>query len=86
MTDARELQTAVVQAIRDELGARVWTRKALADRSGINEQTLGRVMACMRDMNLDQLDRVALALDVSPAYLLTEAQRRSAGTVPRWSR
>ena len=82
----RELQSFVAQAIGTELGARGWSRRGLAARAGLNERTLMRVMTCTREMTLQQLDRIAQALDVSPVYLLTEAHRRSAGIPSRGPR
>lgn len=70
----RDYQQALVAAISAELGGRGWTRKQLADASGITDQTLRRVMRLERDMNVAQLGAIVDALGVTHEYLAAEAE------------
>ena len=79
---SRELQAWTASAIRAETAARHWSIRTLGHNSGVPDKTLRRALDCERDMNLEQLDRIARALDVGPAYLLLEGVRRQAVATP----
>src|SRR6478752_5381854 len=76
----REYQRVLVAAIRAELGGRGWSRKQLAERSGITEQQMERIFNLKRDMNVAQFEQIADALGVEPDDLALEARRWRAGT------
>jgi transcriptional regulator with XRE-family HTH domain len=79
--DDRRYQQALVAAIRAELGGRGWSRKQLAERSGITEQQMERIFNLKRDMNVAQFEQIADALGVAPDDLAVEARRwRTGGT------
>jgi transcriptional regulator with XRE-family HTH domain len=73
--DERRYQRSLVAAIRAELGGRGWSRKELAERSGITEQQMERLFNLKRDMNVAQLEQIASALGVEPDDLALEARR-----------
>jgi transcriptional regulator with XRE-family HTH domain len=76
----RTYQGALVAAIKAEIGGRGWSRKELAQRSGITEQTMERIFNLKRDMNVTQLEQIAGALGIEPDDLAIEARRWRAGT------
>src|SRR6478609_6046399 len=78
--DDRQYQQALVAAIRSELGGRGWSRKQLAELSGITEQTMERIFNLKRDMSVRQVEQIAAALGVEPESLALEARRWRAGT------
>ena len=78
----RELQAYTASAIRAEAAARLMSIRTLSNESGVPDKTLRRALDCERDLSLDQLDRIARALDVGPAYLLSEAARRQSMATP----
>lgn len=79
--DDRRYQQALVAAIKAELGGRGWSRKQLAERSGISEQQMERIFNLKRDMNVTQFEQIADALSVEPDDLAIEARRwRARGT------
>lgn len=79
--DEYKHQRAIVAALNAELGARGWTRKQLAQRTGIAEQTLMRLFLCRRPMRLDQLGAMIDALGITSEHLVSEAHRWSRALV-----
>src|SRR5690349_14385993 len=73
----KDYQRALVAALMAELGGRGWSRKRLADESGLTDQTLRRVFRLERDMNVAQLAAMADALGVTIEHLAAEADRWS---------
>jgi transcriptional regulator with XRE-family HTH domain len=74
-TSEREYQRALVAAIKSEIGGRGWSRKHLAELSGITEQQMERIFNLKRDMSVAQLDAIAGALGVEPDDLAMAARR-----------
>ena len=65
-----ELVGATVRAHRDRRG---WSRRALAEASGVSERFLGQLEAGDGNISLRRFADVAAALGTTPALLLTEA-------------
>lgn len=61
----------VATRIRERLDARAMTVKALAEATAIPRMTLSRRLTDPRSMTLEELERIAIALDTSPIYLST---------------
>jgi len=66
-----------VRAQRELLG---WTRRQLADRSGVSERFLAQLEAGQGNISLGRFADVAEALGTTPAALLSEAPGARAGT------
>ncbi|WP_263165371.1 helix-turn-helix domain-containing protein [Streptomyces sp. SCSIO ZS0520] len=74
--------TGQLDTYRRALGARVrarrlhqnLTQEALADTAGIDRSTLQRIEGALNDPRLTHLWRLARALDIPLAELLTEAE------------
>ena len=75
-TDDREYQRYIVQAINAERAAQGLTAKALRLAAGLPDKTFRRAMSLERDLNIEQLDRIARALDVDPSVLARDADQR----------
>lgn len=70
----RSYQRQLIAAIDAELGVRRWSRRHLADESGINIQTLDRVFLLRRDMNVEQFAAIAHALGMEPDDIVNRAK------------
>lgn len=67
------LAAAVVDEVRRRLTARNMSQTALARAAGIPPTLLHRTMNAERVFDLDELEAVARALDVTPLYLLRQS-------------
>lgn len=70
------LNDAVAATLRAERAVAGLTTLALAERSGVPERTLMRILAAERDISVAQVEKLADALGVTPIYVVTEAERR----------
>ncbi|MBK8979022.1 MAG: helix-turn-helix domain-containing protein [Planctomycetes bacterium] len=84
MHDPSVLLGALGRETRELRRARGWTRRDLADRTGISERFLADVESGRANPSLQRLCQLAAALDVLPSALLAAAERRGAG--PRTAR
>lgn len=57
---------------REKLG---FSQEALADAAGLHRTYVGSVERGERNISIDNIDRLALALGVSPASLLEEPEK-----------
>ena len=64
---ARQRFGAAVRAQRRELG---WSQEDLAEQCGLNQSYIGGVERGERNLTIDNMERIALALDVTLAELL----------------
>lgn len=79
----REYQRFLVQAINAERAAQGLTIKELARRAGIGERTLLRINGLERDLDFQQIEQIARALNVAVSSLTLAAEaRRSGATAP----
>lgn len=70
--DGRAILAGNIRRLR--LG-RAWSQEALAERAGIHRTYLGSVERGERNVAIDNVCRIAWALGVRPADLLTERGR-----------
>src|SRR5215207_7177195 len=64
---------AIGAAISRMLDARGISRRQLAGQLGVDPTTVGRILSGRSPLDVDQLDRIAGILSVSPRTLLAEA-------------
>jgi lambda repressor-like predicted transcriptional regulator len=77
-----ELQAWVAQAIRAEVAARGMNVRQLGLKAGMADKVLRRALDCERAFHLEQIEKIAGALGVSPTFLLVEAERRQSLATP----
>lgn len=70
-----DMNEAVAKAISAERGAAGMTIKELAEKSGVPERTLIRLLKAERDIKVDQLAALADVFGITPAALIAEAQK-----------
>ena len=73
------LRAAIAEVIRVEMARKRMTQRALAEATGLSQSYLGRRMVCEYSFTTDELERIAIALDV-PAISLFAAEEGN-GTV-----
>lgn len=56
-----------IRMLRERLGL---SQEALADLAGLHRTYIGSVERCERNISIDNIDRIASALGVSPSSLL----------------
>lgn len=69
------LRTAIAEVIRVEMARKRMTQRALAEATGLSQSYLGRRMVCEYSFTTDELERIAIALDVPLTLLLPVAER-----------
>jgi transcriptional regulator with XRE-family HTH domain len=67
------LNRAVAAQIRSLLGVRMLRQSQLATRMGVTEVWLSRRLREVQPMSLDDVERIAQALEVTPAELIASA-------------
>jgi transcriptional regulator with XRE-family HTH domain len=73
MADLREIVAINVGRVRREKG---WTQEDLAERAGLSARYVGQVERAQASMSVSVLGRIADALSVEPAALVSELRRR----------
>ncbi|MBH2783125.1 helix-turn-helix domain-containing protein [Serratia marcescens] len=61
-----------IKRLREEQGL---SQEALADLAGLHRTYVGSVEREERNISIDNIERIALALNVSPASLLEKSQQ-----------
>lgn len=64
------LRTAIAEVIRVEMARKRMTQRELAEATGLSRSYLGRRMVCEYSFTTDELEQIAVALDVPLATLL----------------
>ncbi|ACX86293.1 transcriptional regulator, XRE family [Pectobacterium parmentieri WPP163] len=64
---ARVIFSHNIKKLRERQGL---SQEALADLAGLHRTYIGSVERCERNISIDNIDRIASALCVSPSYLL----------------
>jgi transcriptional regulator with XRE-family HTH domain len=67
---------ALAATLRAERARAGWTIEEMAERSGLNYETLRRVLRAERDISMDSLRRIANGLGVAPSSLMRDAESR----------
>lgn len=68
---ARRRFASNLRAAREQLGL---SQEALADAAGLHRTYVGSVERGERNISIDNIERLAVALDVSPASLLEKQE------------
>lgn len=68
--NARDLLAANLKRLRAERG---WSQEQLAHEAGLHRTFVAHVERKMRNISIDNIERLALALGVSPSFLLADA-------------
>ena len=71
---ARRLRTIFAKNIRRERAKRGLSQEGLAAACGLHRTYIGSVERCERNISIDNIERIAAALEVSPVDLLREAE------------
>lgn len=78
--DEPTLSQRAAEAIRRELGGLGWSKSELARRLGVSHTWVTNRLACHQEISLNELQRIAAALEVDITDLLgghTQPSRRS---------
>lgn len=67
--NARDLLAANLKRLRAERG---WSQEQLAHEAGLHRTFIAHVERKMRNISIDNIERLAVALGVSPSLLLAE--------------
>ena len=68
-----DIRAIFARRVRELRRARNLSQEALADRAGLHRTFVGAVERSERNISLDNIAKIAKALDVKPVDLLTEA-------------
>ena len=69
MADLRDLVAINIGRLRRENG---WTQEDLAERAGLSARYVGQIERAQASMSISVLGRIADALAISPAALVTD--------------
>lgn len=70
-----DMNTAVSKALKAERAVADLTVRELAEKARLPERTLMRVLHGERDIKMNQIARLAKALDVPPHEIIRHAER-----------
>lgn len=70
--ESHHLRKVLAQNIRRVRAQRGYSQEKLADEAGLHRTYVGSVERCERNISLDNIGKIAAALNVEPASLLTE--------------
>ncbi|MBK4717074.1 MULTISPECIES: helix-turn-helix domain-containing protein [Tenebrionibacter/Tenebrionicola group] len=70
-SSARVIFSHNIRKLREKQGL---SQEALADLAGLHRTYIGSVERCERNISIDNIDRIASALGVSPGSLLENSQ------------
>ncbi len=73
------LRTGFASAVRSERSRRGWSQEDLAERAGLHRTYISEVERGLRNLSLDNIGRIANALEVTPSALFAAAE--AAGSV-----
>lgn len=69
--NARDLLAANLKRLRAERG---WSQEQLAHEAGLHRTFIAHVERKMRNISIDNIERLAVALGVTPSLLLAEGE------------
>lgn len=70
--ESHHLRKVLAQNIRRVRAQKGFSQEKLADVAGLHRTYVGSVERCERNISLDNIGKLAVALGVEPASLLTE--------------
>jgi transcriptional regulator with XRE-family HTH domain len=68
-TSLREILAKNIRLIRNKLGL---SQEALADQSGLHRTYIGSIERAERNVSVDNIEKIAKALNVKPEELLSD--------------
>lgn len=74
-SDASPLRAILAENMRRERLKRGLSQEALANACGLHRTYIGSVERCERNISIDNVQRIATALEVAPHDLLRRSQR-----------
>lgn len=74
-SDASTLRAILAENMRRERLKRGLSQEALADACGLHRTYIGSVERCERNISIDNVQRIAMALEVAPHDLLRGSRR-----------
>lgn len=66
----RQLRTTLSANIRKLRAARGWSQEELADNTGLHRTYIGSVERCERNVSIDNIEKLAVALGVTASELM----------------
>lgn len=72
MSIKKSLVTIVAENIKNERVRLGLSQEALAERSGLHRTYIGGIERGERNITLESLEKIALALNISPASMMTK--------------
>jgi transcriptional regulator with XRE-family HTH domain len=72
--DTSTLRLLFSKNIRSHRAVLGWSQEALADAAGLHRTYIGSVERCERNISIDNIQRIAEALGVSPNELIMEIE------------
>lgn len=77
------LRSGFASAVRSERSRKGWSQEDLAERAGLHRTYISDVERGLRNVSIDNIGRIAAALDVQPSTLLAEAEAIWSNHEPR---
>ena len=71
MKDAPKLRILFAKNVRYHRNLHGWSQEVLAETAGLHRTYIGSIERCERNISIDNIQRIAEALEVSPSILLT---------------
>lgn len=72
MKDTTSLRILFAKNVRNHRNRLGWSQEVLAEAAGLHRTYVGSVERCERNISIDNIQRIAESLGVSPDALLTE--------------
>lgn len=71
-TDTHAMRKLFANNVRRERNSRGWSQEVLADAANLHRTYIGSIERCERNVSIDNITRIAAALELSPDALLRD--------------